>query len=268
MTTKIIIATTNQGKIKEFKEAFAKFGRGSIDLFAIDELYKGDFDVEENGASFLENSRLKALAGAKLTEEYCLADDSGIEIKALGGRPGIYSGRYLKQAGGGIHGVLQELAKLAAPALATETRCRQAEGGTQSIQPAFSEKADWLGAKKETFDRSCRFVCALTLANPYGEIVFETEQYWYGTIATEPRGDKGFGYDPIVIPSTNPADYPQDLFTKSQIKLTELLSQIQAHTVGELEAKLKNTLSHRGQAILYLLNAIPALYTNFSGSKA
>ncbi len=147
----IIIASSNQGKIAEFNKTSSGFLFKAIDK---------SFDVEETGSSFLENATIKAKAGVTFSHSYVLADDSGIEINALDGRPGIYAGRFLKS-----HGIQAILAEM--------------QG-------------------KE--DRSCRFVCCLVLMNPNGEIIFQTEQYWHGDISLEARGHNGFGYDPIVIP--------------------------------------------------------------------
>lgn len=128
---------------------------------SIDALIK-NFEVEETGSSFFENALIKAKAGASLTKQIALADDSGIEIESLDGRPGIYAGRYLKQSGGGIDGVLKEM----------------------------------LGKT----NRRCNFTCCLVMVNPSGEIIFRCEEKWFGTITNEKRGDNGFGYDPIVVP--------------------------------------------------------------------
>lgn len=94
-------------------------------------------------------------------ETLILSDDSGIEISALDGRPGIYSARYLKAHG--IEGVLKELG--------------------------------------ENPNRQARFVCHITLVNLSGDVVFETENYWSGNITHQARGTNGFGYDPIVVPN-------------------------------------------------------------------
>lgn len=150
---KIIIASTNQGKIQEFKEMLS-----GIEFDAIN----GSFEVEENADSFIGNAKLKALAGAQITNNLCLADDSGIEINHLNGAPGIFSGRFLKNPEGGINKILERM--------------------------------------HNALDRSCRFVCSLVLVSKNGEILFETEQYWEGQISHAAKGSNGFGYDPIVIP--------------------------------------------------------------------
>lgn len=189
----LIICSSNKGKIKEFNSIT---NSGAV-FRTISEIYNEVFDPEENGLSFSENAYIKAKAGFDITSKLLdgsflvIADDSGIEISALGGRPGIYSGRYLKQAGGGIEGVLAEL--------------------------------------QNQENRFCRFVCNITALDQSGKKVFETEEYWPGKISYKAKGTNGFGYDPIVIPTG---------FDK---------------TVAELGNKLKDSLSHRSQALKKLL---------------
>jgi len=190
----LIICSSNKGKIKEFNSIT---NAGAV-FRTISEIYSEVFDPEENGLSFSENAYIKAKAGFDITSKLLdgsflvIADDSGIEISALGGRPGIYSGRYLKQAGGGIEGVLAEM--------------------------------------QNQENRSCRFVCNITALDQSGKKVFETEGYWPGKIGYQAKGTNGFGYDPIVIPTG---------FDK---------------TVAELGNELKDSLSHRSQALKKLLN--------------
>lgn len=160
----IILATSNKGKVKEFS-AFAQATSEKLQLTfkTINEIYDGEFNPEETGLTFQENALIKAQAAAELVNDQdtlILADDSGIEIDALGGRPGIYAARYFKQHG--LAGILKELG--------------------------------------DNSNRRARFVCHLTLVDNNGKVVFETEKYWYGTITAATRGNNGFGYDPIVIP--------------------------------------------------------------------
>lgn len=178
----IIICTGNSKKIAEFNKIIELNPALNLSFRPIEEA----FDVEETGESFFANSLLKAQAGAKLTGKFCIADDSGIEINALDGKPGIYSKRYLEKHS--IEEVLEQV--------------------------------------KNATDKSCRYVCSIVLVNPQGELVFKTENYWYGKIATEAKGTNGFGYDPIV----NPSEHPES-------------------TVAELEVNEKNKLSHRAQAM-------------------
>lgn len=166
MFKNLIICSSNQGKLREFNSIFS--GIKNLSIKAISEIVPGDFDPEENGVSFSENAYIKAKAGYELVKNLnqenflVISDDSGIEIEALNGRPGIYSGRYLKQIDGGVNGVLKELA--------------------------------------HKTNRKCRFVCNITALDQNGTKVFETQEYWHGLISHTAKGSNGFGYDPIVVP--------------------------------------------------------------------
>ena len=215
--SKIVLATTNKGKLKEFQETLSVLG---IKFQSIDELAQ-DFDVEETGTTFLENSILKAQAAAKLTGEYCLADDSGLEVKALNGRPGIFSGRYLKG-----EDIKEELRTEDYEMLKTKhadiaRKYLEEHLYDQHCFGVFRLLEEMIGKG----ERACRFVCSLVLIAPDGEIVFKTENYWEGILSNEPRGVNGFGYDPIVIPEG------------------------MDKTISELDSETKNKLSHRAQAI-------------------
>ena len=154
----IVIATRNDGKLREFRSLLASSGLSVLSLKDIGL----DRDFKETGRSFAENARQKALACSARTDLPLLADDSGLEVFALDSRPGIYSARY---AGAG----------------ATDD---------QRIRKLLDELAGHEG------DRSARFVCALALARR-GELMLETEGECRGEIARGPRGSNGFGYDPI-----------------------------------------------------------------------
>ncbi len=177
--SQITIATTNKGKLAEFEHAFAGLNIGL-------QLVQGEFHCPETGKTFLENALQKAELAAKLTNSYCLADDSGLSVDALNGEPGIYSARFFE---GGI--------------------------GMKKILESLSNSTN----------RKAHFVCALVLIDPQGKVIWQTEEKWFGQISAEIKGNKGFGYDPIFVP---------DGF--------EI-------TVGEMEASLKEKISHRGQAV-------------------
>ncbi|MBW4482317.1 MAG: RdgB/HAM1 family non-canonical purine NTP pyrophosphatase [Tildeniella torsiva UHER 1998/13D] len=157
----VIVATGNPGKLKEMQVYLGELG---WEL----QLKPDAIDIEETGTTFLENARLKAAGVAKALGQWAIADDSGLEVHALGGAPGIYSARYAASDAARIDRLLQEL---------------ESERGGQ-------------GSSGEG-DRSAQFVCALALANPQGDIVLETEGVCPGEILLEPRGAGGFGYDPI-----------------------------------------------------------------------
>jgi XTP/dITP diphosphohydrolase len=167
MPTRIVLASTNQGKVREFARLFAD---PRILLLGMTEVVPPDFEVEETGATFEENAWLKALALCQLTGLPALSDDSGLEVDALGGRPGVYSARY---AGPG---------------------CTDEDNNTLLLR-------ELLGV--ETEQRTARFVCCLAFATPTAQ--GPTRQASArakvdGRILTAPRGSQGFGYDPLFEP--------------------------------------------------------------------
>ena len=161
--TKILIATTNNGKIAEIKDLLMSV---SVELVFPDEL-SIDLEVEENGTTYEENARLKALAYCKASGLPALADDSGLEVEALNGQPGLHSARFSSDP----HATDADRRKLLISKLAGHTR-------------------PW----------NARFVCAVVLALP-AEDSFAYQDYCYGEIIPDERGSQGFGYDPIFLVS-------------------------------------------------------------------
>jgi len=158
---RLVVASHNAGKVREIGELLAPYG---VDAVSAGEL--GLPEPEETGASFVENAALKARAAAQASGLPSLADDSGLEVEALGGAPGIYSARW---GGEGRDFAL---------AMGRVARELEAEG-----------------AHKPTARRA-NFTCALTIAWPDGEVeTFEGKVF--GHIVWPPRGTRGFGYDPI-----------------------------------------------------------------------
>ena len=157
----LVVATTNRGKLKEI----AMLLDGAPVEFKTLADFPGVSPPDETGTTFAENARLKALFYAKHTGELTVAEDSGLEIDALDGAPGVESARF---------------------------------GGADSTYPQkFALIYDALRAKK-TASSPARFVCALALVDHDG-VVFETRGTVEGKIAPEPRGSGGFGYDPIFF---------------------------------------------------------------------
>ena len=162
----LVIATNNAGKVREFRALLAGCG---FELKLPAELAVV-FDVEETGTTFEANARLKAEAAARLTGCLALADDSGLEVDALGGRPGVFSARY---AGG----------DRTDPALTDEQRYRI----------VLDELRDVPDDR-----RSARFRAVIAIAGP-GIATRTVEGAFEGRIAREARGAGGFGYDPIFF---------------------------------------------------------------------
>ena len=187
---RIVVASHNEGKVRELAELFAPFGIACLSAASL-----GLSEPEETGKSFAENATLKAVAAAKASAMLSVADDSGLEVTALHGARGIHAARW-----GGPNKDF---------GLAMERVNRKLEAS---------------GMK----DRRANFTCALAIASPDGAAkVFEGKVF--GTLTWPPRGSHGFGYDPIFVP---------DGYGK---------------TFGEMEAKLKNRLSHRMRAFELLM---------------
>ncbi len=151
MTT-LVVATGNPGKLKEMQ---AYLDNSIWELT----LKPPEIEIEETGDTFSANAQLKASQVALATSKWAIADDSGLEVDALNGAPGVYSARYGKTDSDRISRLLRELAN-------------------------------------ET-NRQAQFVCAVAIANPNGAIVLQSEGICRGEILHAPRGKGGFGYDPI-----------------------------------------------------------------------
>ncbi len=156
---RLLIATHNRGKLIEYQAMFADV---PIELVTLDDVGIRD-DVEETGATLAENARLKALTYARASGLLTLADDSGLEVDALGGEPGVRSKRY---AGDNVSDAERNAFLLA--------KLRDVPAG----------------------QRTARFRCAIAIATPDGKL-WETDGTCEGEIAFDARGTNGFGYDPI-----------------------------------------------------------------------
>jgi XTP/dITP diphosphohydrolase len=159
--TTLVIASHNDGKVGELAELFAPYGIRCVSAASL-----GLPEPEEAGDSFTENAKIKAIAAAKGSGMLSLSDDSGLEVEALGGAPGIHSARW---------------------------------GGPNKAFDLAMARVHHELKKLGTSDRRANFTCALALAIPDGEVAAFTGQV-YGTIVWPPRGTRGFGYDPIFVP--------------------------------------------------------------------
>ena len=194
----LVVATRNTHKTREIQHILGPEFRVH-DLLTHSEVS----EIRESGTSFEENAKLKALGASKKLPGLVIADDSGLEVDALGGAPGIYSARY-------------------AGANATDR---------DKIDKLLRELAR-VGATPDA--RRARFRCVVALARN-GSLLGAFEGIVEGMIANEVRGDSGFGYDPIFI------------------------SEGFEQTFGELPKEVKNTISHRAQAIRSLADGLRGL---------
>ena len=170
---KILIGTNNAGKLKEIKDLLPK----STKIFSTK-----DFKLKspkETGKSFLKNSLIKAKFFSKKTNLICLADDSGLEIDILNGKPGIFSARW----GGAKNNFDKAISKV--------------------FRELYKKDKNWKLKKVKA-----RFICALTIYWPNGKIV-KSEGKIEGFISEKKKGKNGFGYDPIFIPLKNKLTFGQ-----------------------------------------------------------
>lgn len=174
---KLVIATKNPGKLREFQSLAEE------DDWLKLELAPDAFGPAETGATFFENAKIKALAAAQMTGMPAVADDSGLVIEALKGRPGIQSARYCEGTDADRRNkVLQEMEKIPED------------------------------------QRHAAFFCAMVIALPDGRVAFSTIRCWEGMIGKQERGENGFGYDPIFfLPKRNVSAAELDLEEKNRI---------------------------------------------------
>jgi XTP/dITP diphosphohydrolase len=191
----LIIASHNQGKVREITDLLGPYGIEPVSAASL-----GLPEPEETEDTFIGNARLKSLAAARATGMVALSDDSGLCVDALDGAPGLYSARWA--------------------------------GPTKDFSVAMQRVQDELEAKNAPHPRRARFVCALSLAWPDGDGYTEDfEGKVFGTLVWPPRGDKGFGYDPMFMPEGY------------------------AVTNGELDPAEKHRISHRAVAFKQLVDA-------------
>lgn len=204
---KLVIASHNEGKVREIRELLAPYGIEPISAAALDLP-----EPEETGTTFVANAELKAMQAADLSGLPALADDSGLCVEALGGDPGIFSARW-----------------------------GMADPGIAGLEPVTGEGRDFdlamrrvnakLEALPEGTSRAAHFVCALALAWPDGHVEW-FEGRVDGTLIWPPRGDKGFGYDPMFVPEGHERSF------------------------GEMNPAAKHAMSHRADAFAQLVAAV------------
>ena len=213
---KIIFATGNKGKLREAAEVLGPdYEIVSPASLGITE------DIPETGSTLQENSLQKAQYLFERTGLPCFADDTGLEVDALGGAPGIYSARY---AGPG-HDHEANMAKLL-----KELQLLEIPGQARNDYKGVGD-----GGKAPANDRRARFKTVVTLILADGQPRF-FEGCCEGSIATEKRGTGGFGYDPVFLPDAYPG-----------------------RTLAEVSEEEKNAVSHRGRAIRAMADWLKSL---------
>ena len=201
---RLLIATTNPGKVREFREMLGGDRYQRDDLSAHRDLPA----AIESGRTFRANACLKAAHYARLLNIHAVADDSGLAVDALNGRPGVHSARWaeMNHAGKG-----------------------DADNNALLLRQ-LQQVPD--------IQRTARFVCVLALADPQGRILLTAQDTVEGRIIHAPRGDNGFGYDP--------------LFLIDELNLT----------MAELPSQRKHEISHRGKALRRLRKLIDAMLSS------
>jgi XTP/dITP diphosphohydrolase len=206
---RLVIASHNEGKVREIRELLGPYGIEPVSAAELDLP-----EPDEIGVDFIENADLKARQAADLSGLPALADDSGLCVEALGGRPGIFSARWaLGEA---------SVAPEAGPGEVT---------GDRDFRRAMKRVEEELEALGPDASRSAHFACALAVVWPDGR------SEWFegrveGTLVWPPRGDRGFGYDPMFVPAG------RDL------------------TFGEMDPAEKHRISHRADAFRKLVAAL------------
>lgn len=200
--TQVVLATRNAHKVVELRAILSDVcDELGLEIVGFDDFPDAP-EVVEDGITFEANATLKAVSAAKATGLPALADDSGLAVDVLGGAPGIFSARW---SGGG--------------------------GDRANLELLLAQLGD---VRDE--HRSAAFVCAASLVLPDGRSATELGRFT-GHVAREARGDGGFGYDPIFVPSDQPATDPEPA----------------ERTLAEFTADEKNDLSHRARAFRALV---------------
>ena len=203
---KLLVATTNPNKLREIGQILGPLGVAVVSLADVVGTLE---EPAEDGATFEENARAKAAFYARATGLACLAEDSGIEVDALGGAPGVYSARY-----SGVEG----------PAAA-----RDAANNAKLLREL---------ARVGAPNRRARFVCAACLVDGGGELLTETRGTFEGIIADAPQGTGGFGYDPLL--------YLPDV-GKTSAELSPEEKNARSHRGAAIRALASWLRAHRGQ---------------------
>ena len=173
----IFVASTNEGKIKEIRAMLSEIG---IDVKSIKDVFEEEIEIEENGQTFQENALIKAQTICEMIDKPTLADDSGLEVDAMDGAPGIYSARFMGH------------------------------------DTSYDIKNQYIIDAVKGKERGARFVCAMALCIPDEEPIL-IEEYFDGEIYDHIEGENGFGYDPIFyVPELKKTSAQLSLEEKNQ----------------------------------------------------
>ena len=173
----IIVASTNEGKIKEIRAMLSEIG---IDVKSIKDVFEEEIEIEENGQTFQENALIKAQTICEMIDKPTLADDSGLEVDAMDGAPGIYSARFMGH------------------------------------DTSYDIKNQYIIDAVKGKERGARFVCAMALCINDEEPIL-IEEYFDGEIYDHIEGENGFGYDPIFyVPELKKTSAQLSLEEKNQ----------------------------------------------------
>lgn len=212
----IVLATQNPGKVRELQSLMAD---SAIDIIGLDSFDQPFSEPEEDGDAFHQNAAIKAIAYAKATGMHCLADDSGLIIDALNGKPGVISSHY---------------------AFDGET-----EGEAANMSRQERDELNCQRVMRELVDipddaRTARFTCTMVLSDPSGDVLASAVGEFegrIGQIGEVPRGENGFGYDPLFLVGPN--------FDRTSAQMTPAE---------------KNAVSHRAKAVNQMIQAIESIF--------
>ena len=232
----LFFGTKNRGKLRELRRLVAGL---PVEVTSPEELDVELPEVVEDGHTFKENAEKKAAAYACLRGRYALADDSGLCVDALGGAPGIFSARW-SEVDRDLSSPACELAREGAVELGPElVRAARDAANNEKLLASL----DGVAASA----RGASYVAVLALADPKGEIVAVVEGVCPGRIGLAPRGEGGFGYDPLFVPLEAPG--------------------ASGRTMAELDPSEKDAISHRGRAFRALRAVLAELAFDKSGKE-
>ncbi|MEW6026145.1 MAG: non-canonical purine NTP pyrophosphatase [Planctomycetota bacterium] len=233
----LVLGTKNQHKVREIQAIYKQTNprKGLIKFIPLSR-FPNTPVVRETGRTYLANAAKKAIVWAKYTGLPVLAEDSGIEVKALNWQPGLRSARFASnhrhKNATDAENIQKLLTLLSGLPMSKRTALRRSVAG------------DLEGR------RTARYRCAAVIASPTGRIIARTEGTCWGRIALKPAGQNGFGYDPVFVPRLKPRGSNYEL---------RIMNYELGKTFGELPAAFKHRISHRGIALRKIFRKIAKL---------